>query len=61
MTVAIGANLILRAIVGWCPSSLALRRLGVPEAWETAAPVGTTEPSAAPPTTHEAEVVATAR
>src|SRR5579875_2249502 len=30
MTVLIGSNLIFQAFSGWCPSSLALRRLGVP-------------------------------
>lgn len=30
MTALIGANLILQAVAGWCPSSLLLRRLGVP-------------------------------
>jgi hypothetical protein len=30
MTVLIGGNLIFQAFSGWCPSSLVLRRLGVP-------------------------------
>lgn len=32
MTALIGANLIMRALAGWCPASLVLRKLGVPEA-----------------------------
>ena len=31
MTALIGSNLILQGVAGWCPASLALRRLGVPE------------------------------
>ena len=31
MTVLIGSNLILQAVAGWCPASLMLRRLGVPD------------------------------
>ena len=64
MTVAIGANMILRAVVGWCPSSLALRRLGVPETWATAGPgtVGPPEPTAVQPMVPaDDEVLLTAR
>jgi hypothetical protein len=31
MTGLIGANLILQAVAGWCPASLLVRRLGVPD------------------------------
>ncbi|MEO8814786.1 MAG: DUF2892 domain-containing protein [Mycobacterium sp.] len=31
-----GANLLLNAIVGWCPASLLMHRLGVPTAAERA-------------------------
>jgi hypothetical protein len=61
MTMLIGANMILRAVVGWCPSSLALRKLGVPETWATAGPAGTPEPDAVQPTAREPEVLVTAR
>jgi hypothetical protein len=62
MTVAIGANQILRSVVGWCPSSLALRKLGVAETWAGATPATTAAaPSAGAPIAHEPEVVATAR
>jgi hypothetical protein len=36
LTGFVGANLLLDAIVGWCPSSLLLHRLGVPTAAERA-------------------------
>jgi hypothetical protein len=31
MTALIGSSLILQGVAGWCPTTLALRRLGVPE------------------------------
>jgi hypothetical protein len=31
MTGLIGSNLILQAVAGWCPASLLVRRLGVPD------------------------------
>lgn len=35
MTSFVGANLVLNAAVGWCPSSLVLHRLGVRTAAES--------------------------
>ena len=32
----VGANLLLNAVVGWCPMSVVLHRLGVPTAAERA-------------------------
>jgi len=32
----VGANLVMDAVVGWCPSSVVLHRLGVPTAAERA-------------------------
>ena len=61
MTALIGDNMVLRSVVGWCPSSLALRKLGVPETWATAGPAATPEPTVAPSTVREPEVLATAR
>ncbi len=36
LTGFVGANLLLDAAVGWCPTSLLLHRLGVPTAAERA-------------------------
>lgn len=33
----VGANLLLNAVVGWCPMSVVLHRLGVPTAAEACA------------------------
>ena len=32
LTSVIGANLIMNALVGWCPATLVMRRLGIPTA-----------------------------
>lgn len=37
MTAFVGANLVLNAAVGWCPSSLVLHKLGVKTASESGA------------------------
>lgn len=37
LTAWVGANLVLHAVVGWCPASVLLHRLGVPTAAERAA------------------------
>jgi hypothetical protein len=37
LTGFVGANLLLNAMVGWCPASLLLHRLGIPTATERAA------------------------
>ncbi len=36
LTGFVGVNLIMDAVVGWCPSSVVLHRLGVPTAAERA-------------------------
>ncbi|KAA8960160.1 MAG: DUF2892 domain-containing protein [Mycobacterium sp.] len=36
LTAFVGANLILDAAVGWCPSSVLLHRLGIPTVVERA-------------------------
>jgi uncharacterized membrane protein YeaQ/YmgE (transglycosylase-associated protein family) len=38
LTAFVGANLLLDAAVGWCPTSVLLHRLGVPTASECALP-----------------------
>ena len=40
LTGFVGANLLLDAAVGWCPTSLLLHRLGVPTAAERASGTG---------------------
>ena len=36
LTAFVGANLLMNAAIGWCPTSLALRRLGLPTAAQCA-------------------------
>jgi hypothetical protein len=36
LTAFVGANLLMNAVIGWCPTSLALRRLGLPTAAQCA-------------------------
>jgi hypothetical protein len=48
MTAFIGGNLILQAVAGWCPASLALRRLGVPDARARSEAPATTKTSRSP-------------
>ncbi|MHB8190540.1 MAG: YgaP family membrane protein [Ferrimicrobium sp.] len=36
LTAFVGTNLLMNAAIGWCPASLALRRLGLPTAAQCA-------------------------
>lgn len=32
LTLMVGSNLLLNAVVGWCPATLVMKRLGIPTA-----------------------------